>query len=84
MDIFEKYFENYSYKKKLSFKLMQKIKVDVLINQWLNDGNDSNCKEHKLFINDHLLICKILKKTQTISTTSQLAKVSKLKILNHI
>ncbi len=63
---------------------MQKIKVDVLINQWLNDGNDCNCKEHKLFIIDHLLICKIFKKTQTISTTSQLAKVSKLKILNHI
>lgn len=84
LDIFEKYFENYSFKKKLRFKLMQKIKVDVLINQWLNDGNDCNCKEHKLFIIDHLLICKIFKKTQTISTTSQLAKVSKLKILNHI
>jgi len=37
-------FENYSFKNKLRFKLMQKIKVDVLINQWLNDGNDCNCK----------------------------------------
>lgn len=61
LDIFEKYFETYSYKKKLRFKLMQKIKVDVLINQWLNYGNDCNCKEHKLFIIDHLLICKIFK-----------------------
>jgi hypothetical protein len=62
LDIFEKYFENYFYKKKLRFKLMQKIKVNVLINQWLNDGNDFNCKEHKIFIIDHLLICKIFKK----------------------
>jgi hypothetical protein len=61
---------------------MQKIKVDGLINQWLNDGNDCNCKKHKLFIIDHLLICKIFKKNSNnfyYITTSKNIKIKNFK-----
>jgi len=81
LNIFEKHFEKIKHKKKIRAKLTQKIKMDILVIQWLKDDD---CKEHKLFIIEKLLICKIFKKIKTISTTSQLAKISKFKILNHI
>jgi len=58
------------------------MKNDILINKWINEFEFYI--EHKLYIIDLLLICKIFKKTQSYSTTSKLAKISKLKILNHI
>lgn len=82
LDIFEKYFDKIQYKKKIRFKLTLKMKNDVLINKWINEFE--SCVEHKLYIIDLLLICKIFKKTQLYSTTFQLAKINKLKILNHI
>jgi hypothetical protein len=40
------------------------------------------CIEHEIYIIEHLLICKIFNKTKMFSTTSKLAKLSKLKISN--
>ncbi|KAL4148879.1 hypothetical protein QTP88_003024 [Uroleucon formosanum] len=82
LEIFEKHFDKIQYKKKIRFKLTLKMKNHILINKWINEFE--SCVEHKLYIIDLLLICKIFKKTHSYSTTSQLAKISKLKILNNI
>jgi len=37
-----------------------------------------------MYIIEQLLICKIFNETKLFSTTSELAKISKLKILNYI
>jgi len=46
------------------------------------DESLTNCIEHKMYTIKHLLMCKIFNKTKLFSTTSKLAKLTKL--LNYI
>lgn len=70
LDIFEVQYENIQHKKKIKFKLTLKIKKDDLIRKWLLDNKFESCNEHKLYIIDLILICKIFQKTQLYTTTS--------------
>lgn len=71
------------HKKKLKHQLIQRIKKKNTIIKWL-DESIANCLEHKMFIIEHILICKIFNKTKIFSSTSKQEKLSKLKILTHI
>jgi len=83
LNIFENNYENYLNKKKIRFQLTELVKNNKTVIKWLDDST-KNCLEHKMYIIDQLLICKIFNKTKMFSTISKLAKLSKLKILNHI
>lgn len=83
LNIFENNYKNYLHKKKIKFQLTERVKNNNTIKKWL-DESITSCIEHKMFIIEQLLICKIYNKTKLFSTTSKLAKLSKLKILNHI
>jgi hypothetical protein len=65
LGIFEKHYDKIQYKKKkIRFKLILKIKNNILINKWINEFE--SCMEHKLYIVYLLLICKIFKKFNRI------------------
>lgn len=83
LNIFENNYENYLNKKKIRFQIIKRVKNNKTVIKWL-DGSMKTCIEHKMYIIEHLLICKIFNKTKMFSTTSKLAKLSKLKIINHI
>jgi len=70
------------HKKKIRFNLTNKIQCNEKIKAWVE--NTSDCVEHKLYIIELVLICKIFKKTKLYATSSKLAKIEKLKILNHV
>lgn len=82
LNIFEKNIDNILYKRKIKYKLMNIFEKDYVIIKWIAEKN--TCREHRLQILEKLLICKIFKKAKTISTTSNQAKLAKLKILNHV
>lgn len=83
LNIFENNFSKLLHKKKVKLQLIELLKKNYLIKKWLDESNES-CKKHKLFIIEKLLICKIFNKSKTFSTTSKLAKIAKLKILNRV
>ena len=83
LNIFENHYINYLHKKKIKFQLIERVKNNNTVKKWL-DESIKNCLEHKIYIIEHLLICKIFNKTKMFSTTSKLEKLSKLKILNHV
>lgn len=83
LNVFENNYKNYFHKKRITFKLIEYIKENNTIIKWL-DESMKNCIEHKMYIIEQLLICKLFNNTKNFSTTSKLAKLSKLKILNHI
>lgn len=82
LNIFEKKFDNLQHRKKIRQNLTQRTQNCDIINTWININ--TNCVDHKLYIINLLLICKIFKKTQLYATTSKLAKIEKLKILSHV
>jgi hypothetical protein len=53
-----------------------------LIKHWLY--NNEECADHKLFILDKLLTCKIFKKCKDHSITIKQSKSMKLKILSRV
>lgn len=70
------------HKKKIRYNLTNKIQCNEKIKAWVE--NTADCVEHKLYIIELLLICKIFKKIKLYATSSKLAKIAKLKILSHI
>jgi len=79
---FENNFNNVKHRKKIRNNLTNKIQSNEKIKAWVKIN--AECVEHKLYIIEQLLICKIFKKTKLYATTSKLAKIEKLKILSHI
>jgi len=72
LNIFENNYENYINKKKIRFQLTDHVKNNKTVIKWL-DKSMEICIEHKTYIIERLLICKIFDKTKMFSTTSKLA-----------
>lgn len=80
--IFEDKFVKVQHKKNIKFIIMKWFKRNNLIQHWL--GENEECAEHKLFILDKLLTCKIFKKCQDHSIITRQSKLTKLKIVSHV
>mgnify|MGYP005986118463 CR=1 FL=1 len=59
LNIFETVYEEIHYKYNVKLTLIEMFKSNSLCQIWINDGQ---CKEHKVFILNHLIICKLFKK----------------------
>jgi len=62
LNIFENNFNNVKHKKKIRNNLTNKIQSNENIKAWVKIN--AECVEHKLYIIEQLLICKIFKKTK--------------------
>lgn len=81
LDIFEDKFARARHKKKIKFIIMTWIKKRDKIKNWLYEKEE--CVEHRTFILEKLLTCKMFKKCKDFLVTGQ-SKLAKLKILTHI
>uniref|UniRef100_A0A2S2NPA0 Transposable element P transposase n=1 Tax=Schizaphis graminum TaxID=13262 RepID=A0A2S2NPA0_SCHGA len=82
IDIFEDKFGKVQHKKNIKKIFMTWFKRRNLIKHWLHENEE--CADHKLFILDKLLTCKIFKKCKDHSITTRQSKLTKLKILSHV
>jgi hypothetical protein len=57
LNIFENNFDNVKNNKKIRYNLTNKIQINEKIKSWVEISAD--CVEHKLYIIEQLLICKI-------------------------
>ena len=70
LNIFENNYENYLNKKKIRFQLTERVKNNKTVIKWL-DESMKICIEHKMYIIEQLLICKIFNKTKNQTHPTQ-------------